>query len=135
MALITWQDMLDMADRTRGSSPVLENPVEYRKAFDYYIKKWRTGDTQQNIQYGNLPKAEQVRRLSDVIRVNLRANKGKFAAGIGHKFSNVDPNLKWDVLVKKPGFKEEFEKYLKRAPSAQVQAIARKRISLKDKYR
>jgi len=134
MALITWQDMLNMADRTRGLSQVLENPVEYKKAFDYYIKKWRSGDTHQNIQYEKLPKETQVSRLSDVIRLNLRANKGKFVAGKGFEGVNVDPKLKWEVLVKEKGFREEFEKYLKRAESAEVQAIARKRISLKDKY-
>ena len=134
MALVKWQDMLDMAERTRGPSAILENPVEYKKAFDYYIKKWRSGDVHQNIQYENLPKEKQVKRLSGMIRSNLNTNKGKFVALKGFEGINVDPKLKWDVIVKEPGFENGFEKYLKKAINPEVQAIARKRISLKDKY-
>ena len=134
MALITWQDLLDRASRTTGESPIIANSIEYKKAFDYYINKWRSGDTHQKIQYKNLPKKAQLSRIINLIQLNLKANKGKFAPGIGYKSINIDPKLKWDVLVKKPGFKNEFESYLKRSESAGVQAIAKKKIPLKDKY-
>jgi len=126
MALITWQDILGVAERTRGESPITINSAEYKKAFNHYIKKHAA-------EYKTLPKELQVRRIVDLIRLNLKANKGKFVPGVGRNYP-FDPKLKWDELVKKPNFKNEFQSFLNRSESAGTKAIAKKRIPLKDKY-
>ncbi len=127
MALITWQDLLDRAENTKGESPITANSAEYKKAFNHYIKKHAA-------EYKTLPKEVQVRRITDLIRLNLKDNKGKFVPGVGYKNINVDPKLKWDELVKKPGFKDEFQSFLNRSEDTGIKAIAKKRIPLKDKY-
>ena len=101
--------------------------LEFEKAFKHYIKKHAA-------KYRTLPEADQIKRIVNIIQLNLKANKGKFVVGLGTSLNVADPKLTWGVLSKKPGFEEEFESFLKRSNSTRVQAIARKRIPLKDKY-
>ena len=114
MALITWQDILQRAaDFPGGESPITTNSVEWKKAFKHFIKKHAA-------RYKTLPKAEQELRIVNIIQLNLKANNGKFVPGLGTSLNVADPKLTWEVLSKKPGFKEEFESFLKRSKDVRV---------------
>ena len=129
MALITWQDLAERAERRRGPSPFLENPKEFRKGFDYYIKHFAA-------RYRNLPKDQQLQNFSDLINQNLKANNGKFVVGPGQGFRTIRPEYEWDGLVKKnPNAPKAFENYLKnKATTPALLAIAKKKIPLGKKY-
>ena len=132
MALVTWKDMLERGERGRATGikgPLQINTAEYKKAFDYYIKKGAS-------KYKTKPKWQQLENLSDLINDNIRRNKGKFKLGPGQGFRIQDPSLQWDALVKAdPNAPQAFENYLKnKAKSPAILEIAKKKIPLKTKY-
>ena len=122
MALITWEEL-----RARSKPGLItDHPIEAKKAFDYYIKLpgFKTKDI-----------ATQMKEISSNIRDNLRRNKGKFLITFGHRFGGMDPKFEWDAFVKKnPKFPEAFEAYLARVRAPRLKELAKKNISLKEKY-
>jgi len=133
MALITWQDMLERGKRGvahgHADAPIMTNRIEYKKYFDYYTKNFAS-------KYRNLPKAQQLENLSDLINLNLKNRGGKFSMGPGQGYRPISPEFRWDALVEKdPKAPEAFENYLKnKAKTPEILALAKKKIPLKDKY-
>ena len=118
--------MLERGERGRATGvkgPLQINTAEYKKAFDYYIKKGAS-------KYKTKPKWQQLENLSDLINDNIRRNKGKFKLGPGQGFRVPDPSLQWDALVKAdPNAPQAFENYLKnKAKSPAILEIAKKKF-------
>ena len=122
MALITWEELI------ARSKPglIIDHPIEAKKAFDYYIK--RPGVKTKDI-------ATQMKEISSNIRTNLKRNKGKFVITLSNRWGGPDPRFEWDTFVKKnPKFPEAFEAYLARVRAPRLKELAKKNISLKEKY-
>ena len=126
MALITWEEILARSSSQPAGS-IFSNQVEAKKAFDYYIKqpRWKAMD-----------KATQLSLIANNINLQLRANKGMFIVPAkGHRWTGMDTKFKWDAFVKEnPTFPESFKTYLAKVRVPRLKEIAKKNISLKEKY-
>jgi len=134
---ITWQDLVRRAKHAKGvPTPILTNPTEARKYFDWFIKnrKELEGRDARFKEWAKLPKDEIIRRLFVNIGYNLRLNKGVFKIGIG---GGAASRMTWDKLTREHStFPEWFEKYLGKGTKYQEQYknIGEKKIPLKEKY-
>ena len=103
MAVVTWQDMVDRANSNfmGRSGAVIQNPVEAKKAYTYYVNKPENAN-----RYKKLPKAAVLERLAGLINLNLRKNKGTFVEGPGRGTTGLE-SLTWDKFTEKyPDFEE-----------------------------
>jgi hypothetical protein len=128
--LITWQDMLDRGNRSPGGvrGNLANNRAEYKKAFDFYIK--RSGD-----YYKNMPQEEQLQKIADLVNLNLNKNKGIFVTLKGD-YGSANIRYSYDSLVKdNPKFSEYFKDYLdNRAKTDNVKKVAKSNATLAEKY-
>jgi len=128
--LVTWQDMLDRGDRTPGGvrGNLANNKAEYKKAFDFYIK--RSGD-----YYKNMPQEEQLQKIADLVNLNLKKNNGIFVALKGD-YGSANIRYSYNSLVKdNPKFSEYFKDYLdNRAKTDRVKKVAKSNATLAEKY-
>ena len=128
--LVTWQDMLDRGDRTPGGvrGNLANNKAEYKKAFDFYIK--RSGD-----YYKNMPQEEQLQKIADLVNLNLKKNNGIFVALKGD-YGSANIRYSYNSLVKdNPKFSEYFKDYLdNRAKTDRVKKVSKSNATLAEKY-
>ena len=122
--------MLDRGDRTPGGvrGNLANNRAEYKKAFDFYIK--RSGD-----YYKNMPQEEQLQKIADLVNLNLKKNNGIFVALKGD-YGSANIRYSYNSLVKdNPKFSEYFKDYLdNRAKTDRVKKVAKSNATLAEKY-
>ena len=126
--IITWQDMLERADNPLGrDSTILKYPKEAKKTFDYYYTKFFE-------KWDKFPRKIQLRKMAALISSTLNEHKGKFVLPeLTGRTRTVDLTFK-ELVKKDPSFAKGFENYLKNATNSEVVAMAKKNISLKDKF-
>ena len=130
MAVITWQEMRarSLANPTGVQGPITLNPVEAKKAFDFYIAqpKWK-----------NFSKSIQIKRIANLINLNLANNAGKFIEGPGAGLVG-DPALEWKTFVEK---NPKFPKYLTTTYANRVEdpniknILTDKKLSTEEKFK
>ena len=130
MALLTWREMKarSLANPTGVQGPITLNPVEAKKAFDFYIAqpKWK-----------NFSKSIQMKRIANLISLNLANNAGKFIQGPGAG-SVGDAALKWDAFVKK---NPKFPNYLTTTYASRVKdsniknILTDKNLSMEERFK
>ena len=130
MALITWQEIRarSLANPAGAIGPIALNPVEAKKAFDFYIQqpKWKT-----------LSKSQQLQRIAQLISLNLSQNNGKFIQGPGIGTTG-EPALKWDAFVKK---NPKFPNYLTTTYASRVKdsniknILTDKNLSVEERFK
>ena len=130
MALITWQDLVERSV-VAGKGPIRFHPLEAKKAFDWMIKNITKIDV-----YKNLPKAEQLEKISALISYYVQ--DGKFVPGVGYQLPGAGPGFTYDELAKNKNFEKGLKSYFEnpsdKPRSPELLKISRSKASLKEKW-